>query len=94
MKRYKITIKLLILITLFLAITRVVVSNTISTSGVELGKINENIATLSLENSLISEKLFSESSLVMVASEAAKMGFTEGQEKLVLTNSLPIAAKQ
>lgn len=94
MERYKLTIKLLIFVMLVLAGTRVVVSNTISTSGVELGEINEKIAVVRLENNSLSEKLFFQSALTSIASEAAKLGFTKNRENFVLTNPLPIAARQ
>lgn len=94
MKRYTFTIKTLICLVLVLAIARVVVLNLISTSGVELGRINDKIAGYKLENSLLSEKLYSISSFAVIASEAAKLGFTQSAQNIVLTNSLPIAAKQ
>lgn len=94
MERYKLIIKLLCFAMLTLVATRVVVSNTISTSGVELGEINEEIAVVRLENDSLSEKLFSQSALTSIASEAAKLGFTKNRENFVLTNPLPIAARQ
>ncbi|HKC14619.1 MAG TPA: hypothetical protein VKC89_01485 [Patescibacteria group bacterium] len=94
MEKYKLIAKLLVLVVLVLAGLRVVVSNVISTSGVELGKINEEISVLRLQNDSLSEKFFSEASLTTIASQAAKLGFTNHKENFVLTNPLPIAAKQ
>lgn len=94
MKIYELLIKSLILLVLFLGVARVVVSNSISTSGVELGKINEEITFYKLENDNLSEKVFSMSSLSQIASEAAKLGFVDNKENFVLTNPLPIAARQ
>lgn len=94
MKIYELLIKSLILLVLFLGVLRVVVSNSISTSGVKLGKINEEITFYKLENDNLSEKVFSMSSLSQIASEAAKLGFVDNKENFVLTNSLPIAARQ
>lgn len=93
MKKYKFILKSLIVITLFLALSRVVVSNVISTSGVELGKINEEISTLRIQNESLKQELFSKTSLENIASEAAKLGFTDKKENFVLTSPLPIAAR-
>lgn len=93
MKKYKFIIKFLITITLFLAIGRVVVSNIISTSGVELGKINEEVAIFRAQNDSLKQELFFKSSLENLASEAAKLGFTDKKESFVLTSPLPIALR-
>lgn len=92
--RYKIIIQSLIFIAVVLAILRVVVANSISTSGVELGTINESVNKYQLENYLLSEKLLGQSSLSSIASEAAKLGFADTNESFVLNNPLPIALKQ
>lgn len=92
--RYKIIIQSLILVTIVLTIVRIVVANSISTSGVELGKINENVNSYKLENYILSEKLLEQSSLSAIASEAAKLGFADTSDSFVLNNPLPIALKQ
>ncbi len=90
---YKLILKFLVIAAIVLAIGRVVVSNVISTSGVQLGKMNEKIAVLRTENDSLKEELFSKSSLENIASEAAKLGFTDKKESFVLTSPLPIAAR-
>lgn len=94
MEKYKLVIKSLIFVIFILVGLRIVVSNTISTSGVELGKINEETGILNLVNASLSEKFFAEASLTTIASEAASLGFTNHKENFVLTNPLPIAVKQ
>lgn len=93
MMKHKFVLTSLVVITLFLAVIRVVVSNIISTSGVELGRINEEIATVRLQNDELKQKFFSRSSLENIATEAAKLGFTDKKENFVLTSPLPIAAR-
>lgn len=93
MRKYKLILKFLILIAFFLAMGRVVVSNLISTSGVELGRLNEETALIKTENDSLREELFSKSSLENIASEAAKIGFTDKKENFVLTSPLPIAVR-
>lgn len=94
MKKYQLIIKILIVLCFLLGGVRVVVSNSISTSGIVLGKINEEISEYKLKNDILKEKLLTLSSLTAIASEAAKFGFTYKSSKYVLTNPIPIAAKQ
>lgn len=91
--KYSLILKFLILLTLFLAVGRVVVSNLISTSGVELGRINEDVAFIKIQNDSLREELFSRESFGNIASEAAKMGFSDKETNFVLTSPLPIAAR-
>lgn len=92
--KYKFILKTLIITTLLLALVRVVVSNMISTSGVELGRINEEISAVRLQNDGLRQDLFSRSSLENIATEAAKLGFTDRADKsIVLTSPLPFALR-
>lgn len=91
--KYKIILKILIVITLFLAVGRVVVSNLISTSGVELGRLNEEIAVIKTQNDTLREDLYSKESFLNIATEAAKIGFSENHDNFVLTSPLPFALR-
>lgn len=91
--KYKLILKTLIILTLFLAVGRVVVANLISTSGVELGRINEEIATVKSQNDSLREELYTKESFVNIASEAARIGFSEGNSSFVLTSPLPFALR-
>lgn len=90
---HKLVLKILIITALFLAAGRVVVSNAISTSGVALGRINEEVAVLKTKNDSLKEELFSKASLENIASEAGKLGFTDKKESYVLTSPLPVALR-
>ncbi|MEK7060952.1 MAG: hypothetical protein AAB931_00345 [Patescibacteria group bacterium] len=92
--RYKLILQSLIFTAVALTLLRIGVANSISTSGVELGKINETVNNYWLENYLLSEKLLSQSSLSAIASEAAKLGFADTNESFVLNNPLPLAVRQ
>lgn len=91
--KYQIILKSLIFTMLLLALGRVVVSNIISTSGTELGRINEKIATVRIQNEILEQELFTKTSLENIASEAAKLGFTDKKENFVLTSPLPVALR-
>ncbi len=77
-----------------LSIIQIVISNRLSTTGVTLGKIQDQIRVYKTDNALISEKLFSYSSLTNIASRAAVLGFTNSTSRLVFTDTLPLVAKQ
>lgn len=84
----------LVIVLLFLSIAKTFVSNRISTSGSELGIINEKINAYKIENTLLSEKLYALSSLTNILAQANSLGFAEEKSRFVLTNPLPIAFKQ
>lgn len=89
---------LLIIILLFtfltLAMVRSIISNSMSTSGTELGKTGDELSSLKIENDLLREKLFALSSLTLISSKAAEVGFVEEKKTFSLTNAVPIALKQ
>jgi len=77
-----------------LSVIRIFISNNIATSGVVLGKIQEQIESYELENSVLAEKLFSISSLTNISQKAYDLGYREQKSELVLTSKLPVAIKQ
>jgi cell division protein FtsL len=77
-----------------LSVTQVVVSNRLSTAGIEVGEIEDQIREYKAQNSILSEKIFQASSLSNISSKASKLGFIEGKSQLVLKTSLPLAVKR
>lgn len=94
MKKPAFLILFLIISVLGLSVVKTFVANRISTSGSTLGAIQERINFYKIENTLLSEKLYSLSSLTNVSSQADKLGFVEEKSKFVLVNPIPIALKQ
>lgn len=88
MKKYNMILTILILITLSLVVVRVVVSNRISTSGLELSRLEEEISSYSTQNEVLEERFLLSSSLTFLATEAARLGFTDKKNNLVLTSPL------
>lgn len=72
---------------LVLLLVQVVLSNTLSTSGVELGEINFEISSLKTQNAIIKEKYLKEASLVNLAERAEKLGFASTKSQFVLSGS-------
>lgn len=79
---------------LALSLLQVVVSNRLSTTGVTLGNLQDEIASYKTENTILSQKLLETTSLHSIASQAAQLGFSETKAHLVLSSPLPIAKKQ
>jgi hypothetical protein len=70
------------------------VSNRLSTSGIVLGKIEEEIRFYKTENSSLAEEFFLVSSLNNIESRAATLGFVKEKSPLVLTSLSEVAVRQ
>ena len=93
MKKPLILIGFNIVVILFLSLVQVVVANSISTTGIELEKMHEEIAVLQKKNALLHEEVLVASSLTNIASKAAELGFSEEKSPLVLSSPLPLARR-
>jgi cell division protein FtsL len=78
---------------LTLSLVQVVVANSISTTGIEIGKIDKELATYKKKNAVLHEQVLIASSLTHVASVAATMGFNEAKTQLVVETPLPLAVR-
>lgn len=81
-------------IIMVLSLVKTVISNRLSTAGIALSGIENEINIYSTENMLLREKLLRISSLDYIASKAATLGFVKESSSLVLNKSLPLAVKQ
>ena len=79
---------------LFLSILQVVVSNRMSTAGVSLAVLEDEIKNYRIQNALLSEKLLTIASYTHIAFTADKEGFISAKSEVILTASLPLAVKQ
>ncbi len=93
MKKPGVIIGALVIVIVLLAVTRTFVSNSISTSGIAMGKMEEELVYYKTQNLLLSEKFLKKASLTNVASEAAQLGFVQGKTNLVLSGKLPLAKR-
>ncbi|KKQ34424.1 MAG: hypothetical protein US51_C0040G0005 [Microgenomates group bacterium GW2011_GWA2_37_6] len=94
MKKPILLLGILFLTIVILFGVRAAVSNRLSTSGVALGRLQDEFAKYRTQNIQLKEKIYSLSSLSHVSSEAAKLGFVESKANFALTRSYPIALKQ
>lgn len=93
MKKSTAILTFLITATILLTMARAIVANKISTSGILLSKINDEINFYKTQNTNLRESLFSKSSLINISSQAGKLGFVEKRENLILA-PLPVALKR
>lgn len=93
MKKPVLFIILNLVVIIGLSIAQVVAANSISTTGIELGKIQDQITQLEKENEVLKEQVLTLSSLTTIASRASDMGFEEGKSTLVISQPLPLARR-
>lgn len=91
MKKPALILTFLILTIIALFGVRVAVSNGISTSGVELGKLEEVTGKYKTQNAILREKIFALSSLSFISEKAAKLGFVESKSNFAVSLARPIA---
>ncbi|MBI2195837.1 MAG: hypothetical protein HYU48_02225 [Candidatus Levybacteria bacterium] len=84
----------LISLVILLSIARISVANRISTSGLEVKNIEDQVAALRKENLILQEKLLTVSSFTQIASKAAKLGFMPAKANLVIKFGVPVAIRQ
>lgn len=94
MRKPKIILLINFSIIIFLILIQVVVSNSLSTTGLNLSSIDKGIEAYKKENILLKEKLLSLSSLTNIASEAARIGFVDDKSSIFVSSVVPIAKAQ
>jgi cell division protein FtsL len=94
MKRPVQIITTLVFLIIALGVVRVTVSNGLSTSGIAVKSIEDNVSSFKKENLILQEQLLSISSYTEIASKAGELGFVPDKTNLVISTSLPIALKQ
>jgi cell division protein FtsL len=94
MKRPKLLISLIFGVILVLSVVRVSIEGNISTTGIELVRLSEEVEKYRKENMLLQEKYLVESSFTQIASKAAVIGFVDGKNTLNLTTPLSLALRQ
>ena len=76
-----------------LSIVQISVSNSLSTTGIGLLKIEKQVKQYRKENALLSQRILELSSYTRIASQASEMGFIEEKSQMAVTGPLPIASK-
>ena len=93
MKKPLVFIGLNIAIILALFLVQVIISHSISTTGIELGKLQNEISSLKKKNAMLHEQVLTSSSLTTIASRAATLGFKDASSPIVLSDETPLARR-
>lgn len=91
MKKPVVFIALIIMIIVGLSVVQVTISNSLSTTGIELADIEEQITAYKKENAKLSEELLTVASFNTIASKAADMGFVSEKKHIGITAPMPLA---
>ena len=93
MKKGAIFISILLTIIIGLSLVQVILSNSLSTTGLDLSRIEKETKLYKNENAVLREKLLIATSLSEIASKAAALGFSQNKSRVFVRTSMPIAVK-
>lgn len=93
MKKCYIIIIFLLGLVISLSIGKAILHNALSTSGIYVGKAEQEINFYKTQNSILSEELLTESSLTNIIEKAKASGFTNENTLMVIKTSRPLAVR-
>ncbi len=94
MKRPVFIIASLVCIILVLSVVRVAMVNSISTTGIELANLDNEMKEYKKQNELLKEQYLQASSFTNLEEKAKHLGFVEAKNHIYLSSPLPLALKQ
>lgn len=94
MKKPALIISTLVFVILILFVARISVSNRMSTTGIALAKIEDQVSSYKRENLILQEKFLTISSFTQIASRAGEIGFVPNRANFAIKTSIPVAIKQ
>lgn len=87
-------ISLMALVIVTLAIVRVAILNSISTTGIELVTLQNELTVYKKQNVLLKEEYLAVSSLTVIDKKAKASGFVDTKSHIYLNTPLPLALRQ
>lgn len=93
MKKTAFIVPLILLVVIGLSIVQVSVANMISTKGIELSKMEQEISEYKRQNAVMKEQILEKSSFTDVASKAGGLGFVPSKNNIYLSSPLPLAKR-
>lgn len=76
-----------------LLVVQAIVANSVSTVGVDVSSMQDEILTYKKENAILQEKLLTASSLTGIAEKMEDKGYETASTQLSLEKSLPLARR-
>ena len=84
----------MIMVIVALAVVRVAILNSISTTGIELVNIQNELTIYKKQNVLLKEEYLEVSSLTAIDKKAKSLGFVDAKSHIYLNTPLPLALNQ
>jgi len=92
-KQLNLILFLFILITL-LSLTKIAISNSITTNGITLNSMQQEIVSLNTQNYIIRQKYLQQASLLTIEQKAKAEGFTPNQTDYFVSETQHLASNQ
>jgi cell division protein FtsL len=93
-KKPMIIISSFAIIIVMLAVVRVAILNSISTTGIELVTLQNEVTSYRKQNVLLKEEYLAVSSLTSIDKQAKAQGFVDTKSHIYLNTPLPLALRQ
>ena len=93
MKKAYILVIFLLGLVVALSVGKAVLQNTLSTSGILVSKVEQEVNFYKTQNAILSEELLTVSSLTSVVEKALASGFTNENAQMILKTSRSLAVK-
>lgn len=74
-------------------LVQISVSNSLTTEGIALSKIQDQIDATKKDNMLLAERVYTDSSYTHIASQAARVGFVEANSSIFISQPGPLALR-
>jgi hypothetical protein len=94
MKKPTLLILFFVTIIIALSVVRVAILNSISTTGIELVNLQQELTVYKKQNVLLKEEYLAVSSLTSLDKRAKMLGFVEAKSHIYLSAPLPLALNQ
>ena len=59
-----------------------------------LGQVQQQVDDYKLQNMLLAEKLYTQTSLTNIAAKVANLGYVEPNDSVIINGQMPVAYKQ
>jgi cell division protein FtsL len=94
MKKPMLLVGSLLFVIIALSVVRITLVNSISTTGIELVDLQNQITKYNKDNELLKEKYLEAASYTNISAKAKRLGFGPQKSQIDMTAPLPLALKQ
>lgn len=97
MKRYTYILAAMIGLILILSVVQISVGNMLSTGGIHLSQLQEQVSDYKRQNAMLREKIYAQASLTAISEKASKEGFIAENQKtavIITDHTSSVALRQ